>query len=240
MSSTAPTPTPEAVAAKNAGTKSLKGQLTLRIVSIAVVIALLFFTMVYSAGAIIRAGGFSISFDKNSSIAAGQISLSASADFSEPTVRLEVPALRGMTNISGDDIPADVDISGDGAHGAANYMAYTFYLRHIGQADCVLSEVFTIDSSLFHAEDAIRVTVYRNGTPTTYAKVGADGLPEYGTTPFFDKTVFEEQRPLPREATIKYTVVIWLEGNDPECLDNIKGGNVKMSLTFTTGEAADG
>ncbi len=226
------------VASKNAGTKSLKGQMTIRIVAIAVAVALLFFTMIYSAGAIIRSGGFSISFDKKAS-SSGQISLSASADFSDPTVKLEVPTQRDMTNISGDDIPADVDTSADGSHGSDNYMAYTFYLRNTGNGDCTLSEVFTIDSSLFHAESAIRITVYRDGIPTTYAKIGADGLPEYGTTPFFDKTVFEEQRLLPTEATIKYTVVIWLEGNDPECLDDIKGGNVKMSLTFTTGEVSD-
>ena len=30
----------------------------------------------------------------------------------------------------------------------------------------------------------------------------------------------------------KYTVVIWLEGWDPECIDNIKGGVVKMSMNF--------
>ena len=30
----------------------------------------------------------------------------------------------------------------------------------------------------------------------------------------------------------KYTVVIWLEGWDPECVDNIMGGEVKLSMNF--------
>ena len=30
----------------------------------------------------------------------------------------------------------------------------------------------------------------------------------------------------------KYTVVIWLEGWDPECVDDIMGGEVKLSMNF--------
>ena len=32
----------------------------------------------------------------------------------------------------------------------------------------------------------------------------------------------------------KYTVIIWLEGWDAECIDNIKGGSVKMEMKFST------
>ena len=34
------------------------------------------------------------------------------------------------------------------------------------------------------------------------------------------------------DARDKYTVVIWLEGNDPDCLDNIIGGTMKLSMKF--------
>jgi hypothetical protein len=30
----------------------------------------------------------------------------------------------------------------------------------------------------------------------------------------------------------KYTVVIWAEGNDPECIDDIRGGHVRMRMLF--------
>ena len=30
----------------------------------------------------------------------------------------------------------------------------------------------------------------------------------------------------------KFTVVIWLEGNDPDCLDNIIGGTMKLDMKF--------
>jgi hypothetical protein len=69
---------------------------------------------------------------------------------------------------------------------------------------------------------------------TTYAKMGANGQPEDGTIPFQDeKVVFATINDgLETDEIIKYTLVIWLEGDDPECLDNIKGGSVKMSMTF--------
>ena len=31
----------------------------------------------------------------------------------------------------------------------------------------------------------------------------------------------------------KYTVVIWIEGNDPQCDDDIIGGEVKMHMRLT-------
>ena len=30
----------------------------------------------------------------------------------------------------------------------------------------------------------------------------------------------------------KYTVVIWLEGNDPDCVDAIIGGTIKFQMEF--------
>ena len=32
---------------------------------------------------------------------------------------------------------------------------------------------------------------------------------------------------------IKYSVLFWLEGNDPDCVDSILGGTVKFSLKLS-------
>lgn len=220
-----------------AGAAAVKGRMVLNIVAIAVGVVILFLLMVYGAGAIIRTGGFSISFDRKASSGA-QISLSETADFASPSVRLEVPPVEYMTNIDGKSIPADIDTSAEGSHGTGNYIAYTFYVRSMGQESCELNEVFRIESSLRHAEEAVRITVYRDGAATTYAKVGADGLPELGTEAFYGDVVFDQNSTLQAGQTVRYTVVIWLEGNDLQCRDDIKGGNVRMSLTFVAGEAA--
>ncbi len=166
-----------------------------------------------------------------------QISLSETADFANATVALDAGGMGSMTNISELWLPDGLD-STDGSHNGENYFAYTFYVKNVGDITCDLTEIIHLDSAVLGADAAIRVRLYRNGRPTTYAKVGADGVPETGTRPFESEDIVcsgvtDEFAP---GQINKYTLVIWLEGDDPECLDNIKGGNVKMSMTFTTEE----
>jgi hypothetical protein len=176
-----------------------------------------------------------ISDDKEDKAA---ISLSESADFASPTVRLDAGGIAEMTNISVLDLPESFESEG-GRHNGQNYLAYTFYLKNSGTEAADIRSELNIKSALYGAEDAIRVRVYRNGNDTTYAKLAKNGEPEYNTTPFAENrkvfSVVEED--VDPEEIIKYTVVVWLEGDDPECVDDIKGGNVKMSLTFSLDDA---
>ncbi len=54
------------------------------------------------------------------------------------------------------------------------------------------------------------------------------------TTPFVaDKIVCQGTRPgMEDKEADKYTVVIWYEGEDPECVDDIIGGQVELYMTF--------
>ena len=48
-----------------------------------------------------------------------------------------------------------------------------------------------------------------------------------------NETVFEiTEDELQPGDEIKYTVVVWIEGDDPECLDSIRGGYVKLNWFF--------
>lgn len=182
-------------------------------------------------------GSFTISFTPNDREGKLGISLSETADFSNPTVMLDADGAVEMTNISGDWLPAGLD-QVDGSHNGENYIAYTFYARNVGEDACVLKEEFVLESSVKGADEAIRIRLYKNGKQTTYAKMSAEGIPEYGTKAFVSDTVVfsnTEER-FESGQTNKYVLVIWLEGDDPECLDNIKGGNVKMSMNFTVEE----
>ena len=181
--------------------------------------------------------GFTIQIGDSDEDAA-MISLSESADFSKPTVRLNAGGLEYLTNISEIDLPEGLDSEG-GSHDGANYLAYTFYLKNSGGTKANIRADLDIKTVLKDADEAIRVRVYKNGKPTTYAKMGADGKPEYNTTPFAeeDKIFSVVEEDVDPEEIIKYTFVVWVEGNDPECLDNIKGGSVKMSLTFSVDNA---
>lgn len=203
---------------------------------LAVIVAvLLTFTL---AGSLIEQSSmFTVSLIPETEDGKAEISLSETADFANPTTVLDAGGMENMTNISEHWLPTGLD-STDGSHNGDNYIAYTFYLRNVGEAACTLKEQIHIDSAVLGADAAIRVRMYRDGDPTTYAKMAAAGLPEYGTTPFEseDSVVTYEIPDFKPGETRKYTLVIWLEGDDPECLDNIKGGNVKMSMTFTVQE----
>ena len=64
--------------------------------------------------------------------------------------------------------------------------------------------------------------------------VDADGLLELRTQSFISgeiitKGIVEDMNPGDFD---KYTVVAWLEGEDPECLDDIIGGYIEMNMMF--------
>ena len=204
-----------------------------------IVATLLVILLVFYGAAMLFAekSGFSIAIGDTKEDKAA-ISLSESKDFSNPTVRLDAGGLAQMTNISVLDLPENFESEG-GSHNGENYLAYTFYLKNSGGEAADIRSELNIKSALYGTEDAIRVRVYRNGNDTTYAKLAKNGEPEYNTTPFAeDRKVFSVvEENLNPEEIIKYTVVVWLEGDDPECVDDIKGGNVKMSLTFSVDDA---
>lgn len=125
----------------------------------------------------------------------------------------------------------DVD-SIDGGHNGQNYMAYTYYVRNAGKEDVVYRASITLDSCSKGAEEAVRVAVWRNGQRTVYAMPSANGEPEEGCVNFeSEQTVctFTEEHFLVGNVD-KYTIVIWMEGEDPECVDKIVGGSVEFSM----------
>lgn len=214
------------------------GQL-LRIVKITVGSMLAVFLIFTVAGTLVEeTKTFTIQLIPPAEEGEAKLSLSETEDFANPTTVLDAGGFPEMNNISHKWLPEDLDMT-DGSHNGANYMAYTFYVKNTGDASATLTEQITLDSSVLGAEAAIRLRLYRDGEPTTYALLGADGNPEEGTTPFAgDGIIVSREIPdFEPEEVIKYTLVIWLEGDDPECLDNIMGGQVRMSMTFTVGES---
>jgi hypothetical protein len=91
------------------------------------------------------------------------------------------------------------------------------------------------------AENAIRLAVILDGNNTIYAMPAADGSPEPDTTPFVsDEVVMEDVLTGFKVDTVhKYTIVMWIEGDDPECVNDIIGGSVRFSMDFDTGESRD-
>jgi hypothetical protein len=85
--------------------------------------------------------------------------------------------------------------------------------------------------------------IFVNGDKTIYAKLNeVTKEPEDGTKPFYssdntdkskDYTAVLAQREKMKSGTSdRITVVVWLEGDDPECVNAIIGGEIKMHMNI--------
>lgn len=178
-------------------------------------------------------GSFTVSVSRYDMAKQG-LSLSETPEFDKPIARLSANSLKTITNISGDSIAENVD-SISGSHNGSNYIAYTFYLKNTGQDTVSYNYTVTMSNISGGVDEAVRVRLYRNGDSITYAKTKADGSgPERNTTEFISLSIAADERRydfVPGD-TDRFTVVIWLEGDDPECLDNIIGGKIKFDMNI--------
>lgn len=184
-------------------------------------------------------GNFTINLNRLELFRRG-VAIADNGDFNNATARLAADALDNGTNIAAEDLPDNLDDI-DGSHNGKNYVAYTFYIRNAGKTDLGYSAKFKVVSASKGVEKAARVRVYRNGKPTTYAAAAANGNPEPNTEPFASKDVVTtiSHKNFRVGDVDKYTVVIWLDGDDPECVDKIIGGAVEFGFDFDSSETDD-
>ncbi|MBQ2446440.1 MAG: hypothetical protein II272_08345 [Oscillospiraceae bacterium] len=162
------------------------------------------------------------------------ITLSDTPDFEKCSTMLEADIIPQMDNITKSWMPDNLTEI-DGCHNGENYIAYTFYLKNAGINEIDYSSQIDIQAVTLGADHAVRVMVIKNGEERVYAKAQKDSTePEPDTEPFLSNTVVmsDVTESFEPGEFDKYTVVIWLEGEDPECIDNIRGGVVKMSMHF--------
>lgn len=179
-----------------------------------------------------KMGNFTINLNRLELYRKG-IAISADGDFTDPTARLTANTVQDATNITLEDLPKDLDEI-DGDHNGKNYMAYTYYVRNAGKEDVGYRAIVTLDSCAKGAEEAVRVAVWRNGERIVYAEPAADGKEEKDCVNFVDHDTvctYTEEEFLVGNVD-KYTIVIWMEGEDPECVDSIVGGSVEFSMNI--------
>ncbi len=179
-----------------------------------------------------KMGNFTINLDRLELYRKG-IAMSADAEFTNPTARLVATSVDRATNITITDLPTDIDDI-DGDHNGVNYMAYTYYVRNAGKEDVYYVADVVLTDSAKGADKAVRVAIWNNGERTVYAAPSASGEPEDGCVNFLsDKLVcsFREEE-FKVGYVNKYTIVIWLEGEDPECIDDIVGGSVEFVMSI--------
>ena len=179
-----------------------------------------------------KMGNFTINLNRLELYRKG-ISIADNGNFDGATARLVANTVQDATNISIDDIPTDVD-DVDGGHNGKNYMAYTYYVRNAGKEDLGYIASITLDSCAKGAEKAVRIAVYQNGERIVYAAPADDGGTEDGCENFLsDKIVCQyENKDFLVGNVDRYTIVIWMEGDDPDCVDAIIGGSVQFSMSI--------
>lgn len=182
-----------------------------------------------------KMGNFTINLDRLELYRRG-ISIADNGDFKDATARLTAATVKDATNISIDDLPKNLDSEKDGDHNGKNYMAYTYYVRNAGKEDLSYIARITLDSCSKGAENAVRIAVWRNGERIIYAEPAKDGKNEKDCKKFLSSDVvceYNEKNFLVGNVD-KYTIAIWMEGDDPECVDSIIGGSVELSMHIDT------
>ena len=178
-----------------------------------------------------KMGNFTINLNRLELYRRG-ISISETGEFDDATAKLTANSVKDATNISIEDLPEDVDGVERGSHNGKNYMAYTYYVRNAGKEDLGYIAKITLDSCAKGAEKAVRVAVWKNGERIVYAAPAKSGDTENGCENFESDEIvcsYHEKDFLVGNVD-RYTIVIWMEGDDPECVDAIIGGSVQFSM----------
>ena len=208
----------------------------IRTIKIGILIMLLFLIIIYFLLRIVyEAGDFTVSLDPNFAKKSGLI-MYERLDEKDDKRMLKATKAEFIDNISVNWLPQNIHEEAEGSHNGENYLAYTFYLENKGSETVDYWYEILIDDVIKNVDRAIRVMVYRNGERTIYAKANeTTGEPEEGTVTFFSSTeVLVEQRENFNPGDIdKFTIVIYIEGDDPDCVNELIGGEMKMHMEIT-------
>lgn len=208
----------------------------IRIIRLALLILLIFLIMLYFTLSIVYgAGKFTVILDRNLNWDKG-IVIYENLENKVISRRLEAATLDTMDNISIAWLPENLDTEAEGGHNGENYIAYTFYIENEGEETINYWYSILIDDVILNVDEAIRVMVYKNGEDTVYAKLnGFTEEPEVDTKAFYseDTVMLESRQDFTPGSIDKFTIVIWIEGDDPDCTNALLGGEMKMHMDIT-------
>lgn len=200
------------------------------VIGLLILVFLLIFTIL---GIVFNVNKFTITLDNKLQDEKGII-LYSNPNEKAHQRKLFASALNDMDNISYDWIPKDVHTSSNGgSHNGDNYFAYTFYIENEGEVSVNYWYSIIIDDVIKRVDEAVRVIVFLNDEETVYAKINNEtGEAEKNTEPFYkdDVVVLKSRNDFKVGDVDKFTIVIYLEGDDPDCLNDIIGGEIKMHM----------
>lgn len=216
--------------------KIYKRELMKKIVKLALLFLLIVISIIYLVLYVAyQSGRFTVSLDKNLSNQKN-VYLSENGDIKERTRHLAAETVDYMDNISIRWLPDEIDTEAEGSHNGDNYIAYTFYVVNGGNETVHYWFEIDVDDTIRRVDEAIRIMIYRNGEPVVYAKKNeVTGNAEPDTKMFVSDNVavLEQRKNFKPKSKDRYTVVVWIEGDDPECKNDLLGGEIKMHIDIT-------
>ena len=180
-------------------------------------------------------GSFIVSLESNEMLYSG-LAMYETLNDPTPKRRLKADDVQFLDNISIKWLPSDIT-EHEGSHNGKNYIAYSFYMENKGETVLTYWYSVVMDDVILNADEAIRIMIYVNDQRTVYAKGNSiDGKAEPDTTKFRedeDGTIILEQRKDMQAGDLdKITVVIWIEGDDPECTNALIGGHLRLKMSM--------
>lgn len=178
-----------------------------------------------------KAGTLVIDLGKDARGRGIMLSETASGDNMRPI--LEAEPIHEAWNISGKSLPEDIT-EGDGSKNGEYYLAYSFYIVNVGTETVNLTFQIKIQSTR-SLDETIRVRIYyHNIGVKTYAKKASDGTKELDADePFEDNNdILDYVSSLAPESMRKITIVLWVEGDDPDTTNDKIGGSVSLEAKF--------
>ena len=200
---------------------------------ILIIILFLFLLIVFAVLSLFyRGGDFVITLDPNLALKSG-LKMFDEEELKHDRLKFYAKGLEFMDNISINWLPKDIDNHKGGSHNGENYIAYTFYLENNGDKPADYWYELVIEDVIKNIDDAIRIMIIQNKERVVYAKINdVTKKEEKDTVAFYsnEQAIIEQRKGLKVGDTDKYTIVIWLEGDDPDCLDHLIGGEIKISM----------
>ena len=159
-----------------------------------------------------------------------QLPLSGNDDYK---VILKATPIVEAWNISGDWIPDDVHTV-DGNNSTEEYLAYSFYVVNRGRADVNLIFSVNVERAAKRLDETIRVKIFfDDNEPNVYAKLALDGTPEPGTIPFeTNNSIIGVIGSMKPEEYTRVSIIVWIEGDDPDTTNDKIGGSISLNATF--------
>ncbi len=219
--------------------KVKKREQKIKILKITILLILLFLIILYFILRVVyELGDFTVSLDPQLEEKSGLVMYERLADKQHKRI-LKAEKLEYMDNICVKWLPDNLS-EGEGSHNGDNYLAYSFYLENQGVDPINYWYTIISDDVIKNVDRAIRIMVIRNDEQTIYAKANettgeAEIFGDEITTPFYSNTnlILQQRQNMQPGEIDKFTIVIFLEGDDPDCTDELIGGEMKMHMDIT-------